>query len=67
MRYLEKKNKHYWTLKKSVDKTKYEKHIVTGTEAGFMCLKFFVSFYGTDCLFCHNFVSAGSNNYRMYS
>ena len=31
------KNNHYGTSKKSVDKTKYEYHIVTGTEAGFIC------------------------------
>ena len=37
MRFLETKNKNYWTSKKCVDKTKYEYHILTGTEDGFMC------------------------------
>ena len=37
MRFLETKTIIMGLLKKSLDKNKYEYHIVTGTEAGFMC------------------------------
>ena len=37
MRFLETKTIIMGLLKKSLDKNKYEYHIVTGTEVGFMC------------------------------
>ena len=37
MRFLETKNNHYGTYKKSEDKTTYEYRIVTRTESDFMC------------------------------
>ena len=57
MRFLETK-----TIIMGLLKTKYEYHIVTGTETGFMCYTICCPFI--TLIICHNFVSARSNNYR---